>query len=165
MDFNVNNVSGLSYAGSGVSEPSYTGTVYITGVQLEVGDTATPFEHPRSYGDELARCQRYYQKSYDYDNYAGDNDSDGAISQRSISNTAGNILSSALPTRMRAMPTVTLYGTTAATSTAGNIRGSGDTAISASTGPSLSEARIDIAFTSNQSNSYITAHYTADAEL
>ena len=33
---------------------------YITGVQLEVGDTATPFEH-RSYGDELQRCQRYYQ--------------------------------------------------------------------------------------------------------
>lgn len=31
----------------------------ITGVQLEVGDTATPFEH-RSYGDELLRCQRYY---------------------------------------------------------------------------------------------------------
>jgi hypothetical protein len=32
---------------------------YITGVQLELGE-ATPFEH-RSYGDELARCQRYYQ--------------------------------------------------------------------------------------------------------
>jgi hypothetical protein len=32
----------------------------LTGVQLEVGDTATPFEH-RSYGDELARCQRYFQ--------------------------------------------------------------------------------------------------------
>ena len=35
----------------------------ITGVQLEVGDTATGFEH-RSYGDELARCQRYYYKWY-----------------------------------------------------------------------------------------------------
>ncbi len=33
---------------------------YITGVQLEVGTVATPFEH-RSYGEELALCQRYYQ--------------------------------------------------------------------------------------------------------
>ena len=36
-------------------------TFEITGVQLEVGDTATDFEH-RSYGQELALCQRYYQK-------------------------------------------------------------------------------------------------------
>ena len=34
---------------------------YLTGVQLEVGDTATTFEH-RSFGDELTRCQRYFQR-------------------------------------------------------------------------------------------------------
>ena len=37
---------------------------YITGIQLEEGDVATPFEH-RSFGDELIQCQRYYQ-SIDY---------------------------------------------------------------------------------------------------
>ena len=37
----------------------------VTGVQLEVGDKATPFEH-RSFGEELTRCQRYYQKFSDF---------------------------------------------------------------------------------------------------
>ena len=35
----------------------------ITGVQLEVGNTATPFEH-KSFGDELVKCQRYYTEGY-----------------------------------------------------------------------------------------------------
>lgn len=33
---------------------------YLTGVQFEVGERATPFEH-RSYGDELAKCERYFE--------------------------------------------------------------------------------------------------------
>jgi hypothetical protein len=36
-------------------------TFYITGVQLESGKVATPFEY-RSYGQELALCQRYYYR-------------------------------------------------------------------------------------------------------
>jgi len=35
-------------------------TFFLTGVQMEIGDTATAFKH-RSYGEELALCQRYYQ--------------------------------------------------------------------------------------------------------
>ena len=37
---------------------STSNNFYLTGVQLEVGEQATPFEH-RSVADELARCQRY----------------------------------------------------------------------------------------------------------
>ena len=40
----------------------------MTGVQLEVGDTATSFEH-RSYGEELRRCYRYFQRLTSSDNY------------------------------------------------------------------------------------------------
>ena len=35
--------------------------LYLTGVQLEVGEQATPFEH-RSFGDELQRCKRYFER-------------------------------------------------------------------------------------------------------
>jgi hypothetical protein len=38
---------------------STSNDIYITGVQLEIGSSATPFEH-RPYGMELGLCQRYY---------------------------------------------------------------------------------------------------------
>ena len=40
---------------------STSNELYLTGFQLELGSVATPFEH-RSYGEELARCERYCQK-------------------------------------------------------------------------------------------------------
>jgi hypothetical protein len=52
---------------------TFTGGVYIANVQLELGSTATPFEQ-RSFGDELARCQRYcyvITGGSDWHTYAG----------------------------------------------------------------------------------------------
>ena len=55
-------ISGGTYGATGsVSLISTNGaTLHLTGVQLEVGEEATPFEH-RNYGHELAMCQRYYE--------------------------------------------------------------------------------------------------------
>ena len=39
---------------------STSNNFFITGIQMEVGDSASDFEH-RSFGEELALCQRYYQ--------------------------------------------------------------------------------------------------------
>lgn len=52
--------AGLGVTGGVNLVESASATWQITGVQLEVGSKATPFEH-RSYGDEFSRCERYYQ--------------------------------------------------------------------------------------------------------
>ena len=39
---------------------STSNNLYLTGIQFEVGNIATTFEH-RNYGEELLRCQRYFQ--------------------------------------------------------------------------------------------------------
>ena len=53
-------INGASRTGQVNFADSTSNEFYLTGVQLEVGPVATPFEH-RSYADELHRCQRYYQ--------------------------------------------------------------------------------------------------------
>jgi hypothetical protein len=75
-------------------------TFYITGVQLEKGSTATPFDY-RPYGTELALCQRYYQTSSAgavVDNYPG--------FHYGTSGYCGIVL----PVTMRVSPTVTATG-------------------------------------------------------
>jgi hypothetical protein len=52
-------------AGIGSIFASTDNEIEITGIQLEVGSQATPFEH-RSFGEELLLCKRYYhQLEYD----------------------------------------------------------------------------------------------------
>jgi len=47
-------------AGIGSLYSSTDNELFITGLQMEVGSQATPFEH-RSFGEELALCQRYFE--------------------------------------------------------------------------------------------------------
>jgi hypothetical protein len=90
------------FAGQVNAFSSTSNNIYFTGIQLEVGDTATPFEH-RSYGQELALCQRYYQKR-----------SASSASGEVFSTTAASIAGTNsqpwffLPTTMRSSPTMTL---------------------------------------------------------
>jgi len=49
------------YAGSRTSFFDSTDrTFFITGIQMEIGEVATPFEH-RTFADDLIACERYYQ--------------------------------------------------------------------------------------------------------
>ena len=66
--------------------------IMFTGVQLEVGDTATSFEH-RSFHDELLRCQRYYAEA-------------GVVLADGTPERYHNNVS--LPVEMRAIPTRTV---------------------------------------------------------
>ena len=71
---------------------------YLTGVQLEVGDTATTFEH-RSFGDELLRCQRYCYADRGSDDYH-------AVAQGHFNGSSTAITMLYTPVCMRAAPTL-----------------------------------------------------------
>ena len=82
-------------------------TWYITGVQLEAGSTASPFEY-RQYGTEFMLCQRYYQTI-------------GAISAIGSFYSSATVSGSFLfPVVMRSAPTVGQTGTLNFTDTSAN---------------------------------------------
>jgi hypothetical protein len=72
-------------------------TFYITGVQLEVGSSATGFEY-RQYQQELALCQRYFEKSYNQDVAIGALTASGAFIFQTTNLTSGT------PTLANTMP-------------------------------------------------------------
>ena len=70
----------------------------LAGVQLEVGDTATSFEH-RSFGEELLRCQRYCYADRGSNDYH-------AVAQGSFNGSSTAITMLYTPVCMRAAPTL-----------------------------------------------------------
>jgi len=87
-------------------------TWQITGVQLEVGDKATPFEH-RSYGEELGLCQRYFWRSTggNFNAVASGNNRSSTLARVFLPN----------PQIMRAAPTISISGTMRGSSGGGNL--------------------------------------------
>ena len=135
-------------------------TFYITGVQLEVGSTATSFDY-RPYGTELALCQRYYQTSAINvpDTNCG---FFGVVYGGGSTQAYGN---ASFKTLMRATPTVTLYdggtagnvaqaGIGGSAATAGNINAYGFSIVNKTSGN----------FTTTAGYS-IVAGFTASSEL
>ena len=129
----------------GATASNFSNTsVYYTMLQLEVGDTATPFEH-RSYGDELARCMRYFQKpaaDYDYI-WTGDV-------------TSGNVyyIRRLFPVPMRSTPTAT--SVTSYTSRMGSVTFNPR---------NQNVLQITATSTSTGARGYFEGTYTLDAEL
>ena len=80
----------------------------ITGVQLERGQVATPFEH-RTYADELQRCERYCQTSFDTGVTPAYNTSKGIYSTVPCYQSGYSIYAFNLSTPMRTTPSVDFY--------------------------------------------------------
>ena len=138
-------------------------TFEITGVQLEVGSVATDFEH-RSFGQELALCQRYYYTTRGGNNGNPNSDAGGFFGTP-LNNSAGGYGIANFPVAMRATPTIVLYDATATagkftqngvnyfTGSAGNINNNGFSLISGASGLSTNTSYT------------LTAGFTASAEL
>jgi hypothetical protein len=99
------------WAGSGTAGAN--DYVDITGVQLEAGTTATPFEM-RSYGTELALCQRYYE-------VLGDNVLALYAESNATSGTFAIPLSATFAAQKRAAPTMSTTGSFTTLNTTGSL--------------------------------------------
>ena len=116
----------------------------VTGVQLEVGDAATDFEF-KSYGQELAECQRYYWQfvsdAADFQHSA----ISGATSTMSFANTPTPVSMRAIPTSVISTGTAGNYGRIVAYDTSYNLSVAtvSDIAV-VSTGPNTSSISLQL---------------------
>jgi hypothetical protein len=88
-------------------------TFYVTGVKLEIGPTATPFNRP-SLVKSLADCQRYYATSYYGVSIGAANASSGQLTIRAsgLTNAVNTLTTNVFfPVSMRSPPTLTYFST------------------------------------------------------
>jgi hypothetical protein len=97
----------VAFTGSGSLA---TGTCYFTYAQFEAGTVPTPFER-RSFGQELALCKRYYQKSYALTDNIGTTGNQNAIGVVSVSASYGETLGTNFEVELRTVPSVVIYST------------------------------------------------------
>jgi hypothetical protein len=84
-------------------------TFYLTGVQLEAGAVATPFEF-EDFGTTLAKCQRYYEKTYDIGTAPGTTTYNGMVTGgMSTNGTNALIVPVRFKVEKRTTPTMTAY--------------------------------------------------------
>ena len=137
-------------------------SVDIAQVQLEAGSVATPFEH-RQYGQELALCQRYCQKSYNLETVPGGVTNSGMLAVLANNSTYGECLQARFPVAMRALPTITTYNpATGASGSIRNITGSTNVTASLNNTSQNGLSNLNVALTSG---SVYIFHYLASAEL
>jgi hypothetical protein len=134
-------------------------TLYITGVQLEKGSTATSFDY-RPYGTELALCQRYYEKSYLDAVAVPSNTEIGAFAMRQ---TGVNAVATIIFTESkRADPTMVYYSTQdSATSNAYDTNAGVNVSMSSLLGGQRSNSFV----ISGTAGNYLRFQWSSSAEL
>jgi hypothetical protein len=138
--------------------------IEFTGVQLEKGTVATPFE-VRPYATELALCQRYYQKTYNIGTPPGTNVSGvGAIVVTAPNSVI--VPGAQFRTTMRAAPTIVTYNPYSTTSGVIGIYSSGgDTGAAAADAGTIGDSGFRYIAVTVTSGVIYQYHYTANAEL
>ena len=137
-------------------------TFFITGVQLEVGSQATPFEH-RSFAEELALCERYFYMTYPYGATIGAASGESFLG-RFLDGTQSYGSIQVPSVNMRAAPTKVIYNT--ATGTVSQIRTDTQNVAAGITGTGTKGGGwIYVNAVSVGTSVSVKAHLTMDAEL